>query len=112
MSAWLLFTSLGFYPVAPGSNEYVIGRPFVEEATLHLPNGKTFKVIAEHLDSSHALREVGHSEWSAALAFMFLRHEEMMQGGELRFVMSSKADATWSMQPLALPYSMTRDSPP
>src|ERR1700733_9336188 len=37
MSAWLIFTSLGFYPVAPGSNEYVIGRPFVEEATLHLP---------------------------------------------------------------------------
>jgi predicted alpha-1,2-mannosidase len=111
MSAWLLFTALGFYPVAPGSNEYVIGRPFVDEATLHLPNGNTFKVIAEGLDSSHAyVKSVtlnGHP-----LSRSFLRHEELMQGGELRFVMSNKADATWSMQPLELPYSMTRNSHP
>ncbi len=70
MSAWLLFTALGFYPVAPGSNEYVIGRPFVEEATLHLPNGNAFKVVAEHLDSSHAICQVGHSEWKAALTLI------------------------------------------
>ena len=108
MSAWLLFTALGFYPVAPGSNEYVIGRPFVDEATLHLANGNTFKVVAEHLDASNAyVRSVtlnGHP-----LSRSFLRHEELMQGGELRFVMSTKAEATWSMQPLELPYSMARD---
>jgi predicted alpha-1,2-mannosidase len=106
MSAWLIFTSLGFYPVAPGSNEYVIGRPFVDEATLHLPNGKTFKVVAEHLSSSNAyVKSVTLN--GQPLARMFLRHEELMQGGELRFVMSTKADATWSMQPLEVPYSMT-----
>jgi len=82
MSAWLIFTSLGFYPVAPGSNEYVIGRPFVDEATLHLPNGKP-------------------------LSRLFLLHEELMRGGELRFVMSPKAEATWSMQQLEPPYSIT-----
>jgi putative alpha-1,2-mannosidase len=38
---------------------------------------------------------------------MFLRHEELIHGGELRFVMSPKADATWSSQPLDVPYSMT-----
>ena len=42
MSAWLFFTGLGFYPVAPGSNEYVIGRPFVSRATLNLANGRRF----------------------------------------------------------------------
>jgi putative alpha-1,2-mannosidase len=47
MSAWLAFTALGFYPVAPGSNEYVIGRPFVERAVLNLPNGKRFTIRAE-----------------------------------------------------------------
>jgi putative alpha-1,2-mannosidase len=103
MSAWLLFTALGFYPVAPSSNEYVIGRPFVDEATLHLPHGNTFKVVAEGLDSSNAyLKSLilnGH-----ALSRSFLRHDELMQGGELRFVMST--------QPLELPYSMTRDSRP
>ncbi len=54
MSAWLLFTAMGFYPVAPGSNQYVIGRPFVDEATLHLPNGKTFKIVAESLSDANA----------------------------------------------------------
>jgi len=107
MSAWLLFTALGFYPVAPGSNEYVIGRPFVDEATLHLPNGKTFKVVAEHLDSSNAyVRSVTLN--GQPLSRLFLRHEEIMQGGELRFVMSTKDKATWSMQPHEAPFSMTQ----
>ena len=44
MSAWLVFTALGFYPVAPGSNEYVIGRPFVDHAAINLPNGKRFEM--------------------------------------------------------------------
>jgi putative alpha-1,2-mannosidase len=54
MSAWLIFTSLGFYPVTPGPNEYVIGRPFVDNAILNLPNGKTFTIIADNLSASNA----------------------------------------------------------
>jgi predicted alpha-1,2-mannosidase len=107
MSAWLIFTSLGFYPVAPGSNEYVIGRPFVEEATLHLPNGNTFKVIADNLSSSNAFIQSVTLN-GKPLTRMFLRHEELIRGGELRFVMSPKAEATWSTQRLDVPYSMTR----
>jgi predicted alpha-1,2-mannosidase len=106
MSAWLLFTSLGFYPVAPGSNEYVIGRPFVEEATLHLPNGKTFKVVAKNLSSANAFIQSVTLN-GKPLTRMFLRHEELIHGGELRFVMSPKTEATWSTQPLDVPYSMT-----
>jgi putative alpha-1,2-mannosidase len=93
MSAWLIFTSLGFYPVAPGSNEYVIGRPFVDEATLHLPNGNTFKVIDENLSSSNAFIKAVTLN-GKPLARMFLRHEELIRGGELHFVMSTKAEAT------------------
>ena len=106
MSAWLILTSLGFYPVAPGSNEYVIGRPFVDEATLHLPNGKTFRVVAEHLSSSNAyIKSVTLN--GKPLGRLFLRHKELMDGGELRFLMSTKAEANWSMQKLEVPYSMT-----
>jgi predicted alpha-1,2-mannosidase len=106
MSSWLIFTSLGFYPVAPGSNEYVIGRPFVDEATLHLPNGNTFKVIAENLSSSNAfIKSVTLN--GKPLSRMFILHQELMKGGELRFLMSAKADATWSRQRLEAPYSMT-----
>src|SRR5699024_1690003 len=53
MSAWYVFTALGFYPVAPASNQYVIGRPFVRRAVMHLPNGKDFTVVAEDLDAGH-----------------------------------------------------------
>ena len=105
-SAWLLFTAMGFYPVAPGSNEYVIGRPFVDEATLHLPNGKTFRVIAEGLSAEHAYVKAVTLN-GKALPRMFVRHEEIMAGGELRFVMSAKRDAVWSGMKLERPYSMT-----
>jgi predicted alpha-1,2-mannosidase len=107
MSAWLIFTSLGFYPVAPGSNEYVIGRPFVDAATLHLPNGKTFKVTVENMSETNAYIQ-SLTLNGQPLSRMFLRHEEIMSGGELHFVMSPKADATWSIEPLEVPYSMTR----
>jgi predicted alpha-1,2-mannosidase len=106
MSAWLLFTSLGFYPVAPGSNEYVIGRPFVDEATLHLPNGKTFNVVAEDLSSSNAYVKAVTLN-GRPLDRLFLRHEELMAGGELRFTMSPKEEATWSTERHEAPYSMT-----
>jgi predicted alpha-1,2-mannosidase len=106
MSAWLLFTSLGFYPVAPGSNEYVIGRPFVDEATLHLPNGRNFRIVAEHLTAANAYVKAVTLN-GKPLGRMYLRHEEIMQGGELRFVMSTKADAAWSSQPLEVPFSMS-----
>jgi predicted alpha-1,2-mannosidase len=106
MSAWLVFTSLGFYPVAPASNEYVIGRPFVDKATLHLPNGKTFTILAEHLSSSNAFVQSVTLN-GRPLTRLFIRHEELLQGGELRFVMSPKVEATWSLGPLEAPYSMT-----
>jgi len=106
MSAWLIFTSLGFYPVAPGSNEYVIGRPFVDEATLHLPNGKSFHILAENLSSSNAFIQAVTLN-GKPLTRLFLRHEELMQGGELHFVMSNRENATWSKHPHELPFSMT-----
>jgi predicted alpha-1,2-mannosidase len=106
MSAWLVFTSLGFYPVAPASNEYVIGRPFVDKATLRLPNGKTFTILAEHQSSLNGFVQSVTLN-GRPLTRMFIRHEELLQGGELRFVMSPKDEATWSLQPLEAPYSMT-----
>ena len=106
MSAWLLFTGMGFYPVAPGSNEYVLGRPFAAETTLNLPNGKTFRVVAEHLDAAHGYVQAVMLN-GKPLERSFVRHEELMAGGELRFVMSGKAEARWSRERLELPYSMT-----
>jgi len=106
MSAWYVFTALGFYPVAPGSNEYVIGRPFMPRATLNLPNGKRFTVIAVGLDDAHLY--IGTATLNGKpLERAFLRHEEIMAGGELRFTMQAQPNKEWAADPQQRPYSMS-----
>jgi predicted alpha-1,2-mannosidase len=106
MSAWLAFTALGFYPVAPGSNEYVIGRPFVDKAVLNLPNGKRFTIRAEGLSAANAY--VGSVALNGKpLARTFLRHEDIMAGGELLFRMQAAPNKEWGRERSARPYSQT-----
>jgi predicted alpha-1,2-mannosidase len=106
MSAWLIFTSLGFYPVTPGSGEYVIGRPFVDHAVLHLPNGKTFSIVADNLSDANGY--VGSFRLNGQpLSRAFIRHEEIMKGGELRFLMQAKPNKSWATDPHSRPYSMS-----
>ena len=106
MSAWYVFTSLGFYPVAPGSNEYIIGRPFLPRATLNLPNGKRFTIVADGLDNAHPY--IGAATLDGRpLDRAFLRHEEIMAGGELRFTMQAEPDLEWGKGGGARPYSMS-----
>ncbi|MBN9615745.1 MAG: GH92 family glycosyl hydrolase [Acidobacteriales bacterium] len=107
MSAWLIFTGLGFYPVAPGSNEYVLGRPFVDHATINLPNGKKFSVVAEGLGPNHPYVQSVSLD-GKALDRSFLRHEEILRGGELRFVMGAKPNTTWATGAAARPFSMSQ----
>ncbi len=107
MSAWLIFTALGFYPVAPGSNQYVIGRPFVDRAVLHLPNGKRFTVIAEGLsEANHYVGKVSLD--GRPLARSFLTDAEIRAGGELRFTMQASPNRDWASAPAARPFSMSR----
>jgi predicted alpha-1,2-mannosidase len=106
MSAWLIFTSLGFYPVAPGSSQYVLGRPFVERAVLHLPNGKVLTIISENMSKENGfLKDVSLNGQS--LDRSYVSHEELMKGGELKFVFSNEKDAEWSHRRLRAPYSDT-----
>lgn len=109
MSAWLLFTYLGFYPVAPASNEYVIGRPFVKETTIHLPNQKVFHVVAENLNDGNGY--IGKVSLNGKpLDRSFIRHEEIMKGGELRFVMTNTPNRVWAIAESARPFSMSAAS--
>lgn len=106
MSAWFVFTSLGFYPVAPGSNEYIIGRPFLPRATLNLPNGKRFTVVADGLDDSRPY--VGAVTLNGEpLTRAFLRHEDIVAGGELRFTMQAEPNRAWPGDGAQAPYSMS-----
>jgi predicted alpha-1,2-mannosidase len=106
MSAWYVFTALGFYPVAPASNEYIIGRPFLSRAALKLPNGKGFTVIAEGVDDAHPY--IGSATLNGKpLDRAFLRHEEILRGGELRFVMQAEPNRAWPGVDAPRPYSMS-----
>lgn len=104
MSAWLVFTALGFYPVTPGSLEYVIGRPFVNQATLSLPNERQLTVIADRLDTRHPY--VGKVMLNGIpVTRAYLRHDEIMAGGELRFIMQAKPNTAWATRRQDRPYS-------
>lgn len=106
MSAWYVFSTLGFYPVAPGSNQYVIGRPFLPKATLNLANGRRFSVIAEGLDDRHTY--VGEVTLNGKpLPRAWISHEEILAGGELRFQMQAMPNKTWASDPAQHPYSMS-----
>jgi len=107
MSAWFVFTSMGFYPVAPGSNEYVIGRPFVSRASLNLPNGRHFTVTADGLsDANHYVQSVTLN--GAPLTHSFITDAEIRNGGELHFVMGATPNRTWGAARSARPYSMSQ----
>ena len=107
MSAWYVFTALGFYPVAPGSNEYAIGRPFLERAVLNLPNGKRFAIVAERLDDAHPY--IGAVTLDGKpLARSAITHEQIMAGGELRFTMQAQPNRGWGTAKDARPWSSSR----
>jgi len=105
MSAWLFFTGLGFYPVTPGSLEYAIGRPFVERAAMNLPNGKRFAVVTDGLSDAHPY--VGSVTLNGRpLTRSYLRHDELMAGGELHFTMQARPNVRWGAGK-DRPYSMS-----
>ena len=107
MSAWLVFTSLGFYPVTPGSLQYAIGRPFVDRASLALPGGRRFTVVADGLSDAHPY--VGRVTLNGRpLPRSYIRHDEITAGGELRFSMQAQPNRGWGRASSARPYSMSR----
>lgn len=89
MSAWYLFSSLGFYPVSSGSDEYWLGSPLVQSATINLENGKRFTVeVINQSDKNVYVQEVLLD--GQPVKGYLLRHAEIVNGGKLQFRMGSK----------------------
>ena len=94
MSAWYVFSSLGFYPVCPGSGEYSIGTPSVKEANLQLGGGKSLIVKANNLsDKNIYIRSVTLN--GKPLEKSSLKHTEIADGGVLIFEMSDRPNKKW-----------------
>ncbi len=96
MSAWYIFSSLGFYPVTPGSGWYAIGSPSVGQGVMSLPGGKTLTIQANHLSDKNIYVK---SVWlnGKALDTSFISHRELSEGGELRFEMSDRPNKKWGV---------------
>lgn len=89
MSAWYIFSALGFYPVAPGSNEYAIGSPLVNNAVLALENGKTFTIEAiNQKDSNIYVQKILLN--GKPLPTLFLNYDAITAGSKLTFYMGAK----------------------
>jgi predicted alpha-1,2-mannosidase len=89
MSAWYMMSTLGFYPVAPASDQYAIGSPAVDHAILNLENGKQF--IIDVKDQSEKNVYVKKIELNGkVLNSLFLNHADIAQGGKIVFYMSAK----------------------
>ena len=89
MSAWYMFSSLGFYPVSPGSDEYSLGSPSVKNALLTLENGKTFTVEAlNQSDKNVYVSKVLLN--GKVISDHKIKHADILNGGKLTFYMTSK----------------------
>jgi len=88
MSAWYILSSLGFYPVSPGNNQYIIGSPLFDKASIHLENGKQFNILAENLSPQNIYIQSASLN-GTTYPYSYLRHEDIMKGGQLKVQMGS-----------------------
>jgi len=94
MSAWYIFSTLGFYPVAPGSDQYSLGSPAIDGATVQLQNNKTFTIeVKNQSDKNAYVKEVLLN--GQALKRNFITHQEIISGGKIVFEMSSKPNTSF-----------------
>lgn len=96
MSAWYVLSSLGFYPVTPGSNQYIIGTPLFDNATIHLENGKHFNIVAHNLSDSNIYIESVLLN-GKSLNKTYIEHKDLINGGTLEFQMTDKP-SVWGTQ--------------
>ena len=102
-SAWYVFSALGFYPVCPGSNQYVIGTPYFKQATVHLENGNTLSIDADGEGCYIQQMTLNGADYQ----HNYLDHNQLMQGATIRFGMSTNANKQRGTQPQDAPYSFT-----
>jgi predicted alpha-1,2-mannosidase len=104
-SAWYVFSALGFYPVCPGTGQYILGSPLFEEAVMHLPGGKTFTITARGngKDSPYI---AGAKLSGENLTRAYLAHAEILAGGALEMRMSSTPNPAWGAAPRNSPFSL------
>ncbi|MET2985075.1 GH92 family glycosyl hydrolase [Aureibaculum conchae] len=106
-SVWYVFSSLGFYPVAPGTDEYIIGSPLFDKATLHLQNGNTFVIDAENNNEDNVYIDsalLNGKPWNNS----FIKFEDIQAGGYLEFDMNGNPNKEWASNEENTPFSLSK----
>ncbi|MHB1179401.1 MAG: GH92 family glycosyl hydrolase [Daejeonella sp.] len=105
-SAWYIFSALGFYPVTPGTGQYVLGTPLFKKVTINLENGKKIVIHAENNSEKHkyiAGLSINHKPYPKN----WLSHQELIKGAILDFKMSTVPNKSRGIENTAYPYSFT-----
>ena len=107
-SAWYVFSAMGFYPVCPGSNQYVLGVPYFDKLTLHLENGKSLTVTAK--GNSDDTRYVNAMTLNGVTYnHNYLTHDAVMNGGNIVFDMSTTPNTQRGTLAEDVPYSLSNE---
>lgn len=108
MSAWYLFTAMGFYPVCPGTDQYVLGAPYLPYIRMNLPNGRTFEIKAPKVsDRNCYVRQVKLN--GKVYDKMYITHADLLAGGTLEFDMAASPNKKRGLAKEAKPYSMSEE---
>lgn len=105
-SAWYVFSAMGFYPVCPGSNEFVLGSPLFDEITLHLPNDKEFIIdVHNNSYSNYYVKKVRLN--NKRFLNNYISYDQVMNGGRMKIFMSEKPNKRRGVKEESFPYSMS-----
>lgn len=107
-SAWYVFSALGFYPVCPATDEYVLGAPLFKKATITLANGK--EVIIDAPENGKENRYVQDFKFNGkSHSNNFIKHSELIKGAKLKVDMATDPNMDRGTEKADFPYSMTND---
>lgn len=104
MTAFVVFSQLGFYPVTPGLPMYVIGSPTFEKASIKLGEGKTFDIICSNYSPENKYiqsAKLNGVDWNKS----WFTHEDLIKGGKLEFVMGNRPNKQWASDKASIPPS-------
>ena len=110
MSAWAVFSCMGFYPATPASGYYVLGLPRFERTKLTFENGKQFEVIAKNLSEKNCYVQSVKLN-GKALERSYITFDEVHNGGTLEFTMTDQPNSTWATQPENCPVMRIESNP-
>jgi predicted alpha-1,2-mannosidase len=105
-SAWYVFSAMGFYPVCPGIEQYVVGTPLFKKVTVQFDNGK--KLVIDAANNSVQNKYVQALNFNGkAHDKNWLNHFELLKGGTLKFIMSASPNTSRGTRPSVFPYSFS-----